>query len=211
MPFSTPNQKQLDQKYLPKVHALIILHACGLTRCSGFGSNSSGTEQYIAPSGGSAPSSSFSGSTSAPGSGKYAGFGNPEFQGKDRSGSLDMSSIQDAGAKAMSFMAEGLSKLKGKIDETAKQNASPTVGSSSLYQNPSTQVEFQQWRHHASTFPSLTLLSSRPSAPSLLAAVALQRIMLVVLIEAATVTPLLQRLLAPPKALMAPLHRLPAA
>jgi hypothetical protein len=122
-----------------------------------------------------------------------------------------MSSIQDAGAKAMSFMAEGLSKLKGKIDETAKQNASPTVGSSSLYQNPSTQVEFQQLRHHASTFPSLTLLSSRPSAPSLLAAVALQRIMLVVLIEAATVTPLLQRRLAPPKALMAPLHRLPAA
>jgi hypothetical protein len=62
-----------------------------------------------------------------------------------------MSSIQDAGAKAMSFMADGLSKLKGKIDETAKQNASPTVGSSSLYQNPSTQVEFHQSLHRAST------------------------------------------------------------
>jgi hypothetical protein len=61
-----------------------------------------------------------------------------------------MTSIQDGAAKAMSFMADGLSKLKGKIDETAKQNASPTVGSSSLYQNPGTQV--QPLRHARRAF-----------------------------------------------------------
>ncbi len=104
----------------------------------GFGANSSGADSYVAPSSG-VPSSA--GSASAPGSGKYAGFGNPEFQGKDRSASIDISSVQDGAAKAMSFMADGFAKLKGKIEETSKQNAAPAVGSSSLYQNPQTQVK----------------------------------------------------------------------
>jgi hypothetical protein len=107
---------------------------------TGFGSNSSGADSYVAPSSGVPPSAGYAGSASAPGTGKYAGFGNPEFQGKDRSGSIDISSVQEGAAKAMSFMADGLAKLKGKIDESSKQNSSPTVGSSSLYQNPQTQV-----------------------------------------------------------------------
>ena len=123
--------------FLPSFY--VFLHH--LTVLSGFGSNSSGTENYVAPSSGSAPYGGYSGGAAPPGSGKYGGFGNPEFQGKDRSGSIDVSSIQDAGAKAMSFMADGLSKLKGKIDESTKQVSSPTVGSSSLYQNPGNQVQ----------------------------------------------------------------------
>ena len=111
-------------------------------RVLGFGSNATGTDSYVAPSSGVGPSASYSGSLSSSGPGKYAGFGNPEFQGKDRSGSVDMQSFQDGAAKAMSFVSDGLSKLKGKIDDVAKQNVSPTVGSSSLYQNPSTQVIF---------------------------------------------------------------------
>ena len=103
----------------------------------------------MAPSSGAGSSGGYSAGSSAPGSGKYAGFGNPQFQGKERSGSIDMTSIQDGAAKAMSFMADGLSKLKGKIDETAKQNASPTVGSSSLYQNPGTQVQPLRHAHRA--------------------------------------------------------------
>ena len=151
MQFSTLRQRRLVQKFPHKVAALLPLSVRrALTVLSGFGSNSSGADSYMAPSSGAGPSGGYSAGSSAPGSGKYAGFGNPQFQGKERSGSIDMTSIQDGAAKAMSFMADGLSKLKGKIDETAKQNASPTVGSSSLYQNPGTQV--QPLRHARRAF-----------------------------------------------------------
>ena len=148
MQFSTLRQRRLVQKFPHKVAALLPLSVRrALTVLSGFGA---WADSHMAPSSGAGPSGGFSAGSSAPGSGKYAGFGNPQFQGKERSGSSDMTSIQDDAAKAMSFMADGLSKLKGKIDETAKQNASPTVGSSSLYQNPGTQV--QPLRHARRAF-----------------------------------------------------------
>jgi len=149
MQFSTLRQRRLVQKFPHKVAALLPLSVRrALTVLSGFGSNA-WADSYMAPSSGAGPSGGYSAGSSAPGSGKYAGFGNPQFQGKERSGSIDMTSIQDGAAKAMSFMADGLSKLKGKIDETAKQNASPTVGSSSLYQNPGTQVQPLRHAHRA--------------------------------------------------------------
>ena len=207
MQCSTLRPRHPDPKYPHKVATrlpLSVRHA--FTIFSGFGSNSSGADSYMAPASGAAPSAAYS-AQSAPGTGKYAGFGNPEFQGKDRSGSIDISSIQDGAAKAMSFMADGLSKLKGKIDETAKQNASPTVGSSSLYQNPGTQVSPLP----ASPQPCLLTCScSQLLAPSLPAAVAPPHTMWAELIEAARATPLLPRHSAPRKAPMAA-PRWPAA
>ncbi len=204
---STRSLRPLVPKFPHKVqclhHVAVFLCDARSSSFSGFGSNSSGADSYIAPSGGAAPiSAGYSGGTSAPGSGKYAGFGNPEFQGKERTGSVDLSSLQDAGAKAMSFMADGLSKLKGKIDETTKQNASPTVGSSSLYQNPGNQVNTIADTAHRSSC-SFTHSCSPRLAPSPLAVAVRRRTTSAVPTEAATATPLLQRRLVQLRALMA--------
>lgn len=202
MPFSTLSRKHLDPKYPQPVLVQLWLF-CGdssFYRSSGFGSNASGVDTYVAPSSGAAYSSGGSIGSSAPGSGKYAGFGNPEFQGKDRSGSIDMQSLQDSAAKAMTFMADGLTKLKGKLDENTKQPPSSSIGSSSLYQNPSTQVPtivpcFCELNFFVNRFSSQLLVLS------LLVVVAHPHTTLGVLIEVATVTTRLQRRLAQPMAL----------